>query len=76
MLVLFESVFMPVLKPLLRTPSSNEQEQQRVEENLQSQQNEMELVIQKKNLARKLQHFLAIPQMSYELDWELGVGFR
>lgn len=71
MLVLCENVRIPLFNPLLRIQSSNVQEQQRLEENLQSQWRESELVIQKRNLAGKLQHYLTVSQIRYELDWEM-----
>lgn len=60
-----------MLKSLLRSQSSNEQEQQRLEANLQSQQKE-ELIIEKKTLAGKLQNYLTVSQMRYEPGVEIG----
>lgn len=60
-----------MLKSLLRSQSSNEQEQQRLEGNLQSQQKE-ELIIEKKTLAGKLQNYLTVSQMRYEPGVEIG----
>lgn len=66
-----QSEFIPMLKSLLRSQSSNEQEQQRLEANLQSQQKE-ELIIEKKTLAGKLQNYLTVSQMRYEPGVEIG----
>lgn len=56
--------------------SSNIQEKQRLEENRQSQRKDRELAIQKKNIAGKLQHYLAGSLMRYEAACKLVVGFK
>ena len=56
--------------------SSYIQEQTRLEENQQSQRKERELAIERKIIAGKLQHYLAVSLKRYEPDFQLVVGFK
>lgn len=76
---LCESIFLPMLNSPLSTRFSNEQEQQSLEESLQSPVKQRELVNQEKNLAVNLQHHVTVSQMGYEprqggSNWVQAVG--
>ncbi|XP_076410627.1 uncharacterized protein LOC143269397 [Peromyscus maniculatus bairdii] len=52
--------------PLLKTQCSNEQEHQRLEEDLQSLLKQKELLTRQRDLAAKLQHHFTVSQMRFE----------
>ena len=56
-------VYMGVGNPPVRTQSSNEQEQESLDEGLKNVLKQKELVTQHGDLAEKLQHHLSVPEM-------------
>ena len=62
-LLFCERLCLPMYNPPLRTPSSNEQHMERMEEMLQYVVKQKEMAIKQKELARKLQHHFDVLQM-------------
>lgn len=60
--LLDEHLCMPMSNPPPRTPSSNEQDLERMEELMQDRHTQKELGIQEKNLAEKLQYCFEVLQ--------------
>lgn len=65
-----------MLNSPLSTRFSNEQEQQNLEESLQSPVKQKALVSQEKNLAVNLQHHVTVSQMRYEPRQEVSNWVR
>lgn len=67
-LCVFMSLYLSmwVSNPSLRTQSSNEQEQERLDERLENLQKQKELVTQQRDLAEKLQYHINVPEMRWE----------